>query len=122
MDAALLRHFCSAERQYRTPWNTAQARSHRANGLATAAGAVVLARDGEGPNITHVTAGRIVTRHLRHEHMGAAWAPRRLRYPGGSLFPTPGRAPNYYDLIVTAIWRPWQEIVLDFFTQRDRPL
>ena len=52
-------HFCSAERQYRTPLEYGGQRTPTSQWTATAAGAVVLAKNGDGPYITHVTPGRI---------------------------------------------------------------
>ena len=52
-------HFCSAERQYRNPLEYGGQRTPTTQWTATAAGAAVLAREGPGPYITHVTAGKI---------------------------------------------------------------
>lgn len=111
-------HFCSAERQYRTPLEYGGQRTPTAQWTATAAGAVVLARDGEGPYITHVTAGKIVDKGIRDaNNMGAAMAPAAydtLR----THFTDTARQPDYYDLIVTGdLGILGKEIVMDFFQQ-----
>ena len=62
--AATSSHFCSAERQYRTPLEYGGQRPPTAQWTATAAGAVVLGLRGPGPRVTHVS---------------------RLRHPGGPL-------------------------------------
>ena len=109
-------HFCSAERQYRTPLEYGSQRTPTAQWTATAAGAVVLAREGEGPYVTHVTAGKVVDKGICDaNNMGAAMAP--AAYDTLSThFSDTGRLPNYYDLIVTGdLGVLGKEIVLDFF-------
>lgn len=69
-------HFCSAERQYRTPLEYGGQRTPTSQWTATAAGAVVLAKNGNGPYVTHVTPGRIRTRGLK---MPITW---ELPWPG----------------------------------------
>jgi stage V sporulation protein AD len=111
-------HFCSAERQYRTPLEYGGQRTPTAQWTATAAGCVVLARDGEGPYITHVTAGKIVDKGIRDaNNMGAAMAPAAY-HTLSTHFADTGRQPNYYDLIVTGdLGVLGKDIVLDFFRQ-----
>ena len=48
-------HFCTAERQYRTPLEYGSQRTPTAQWTVTAAGAVLLSREGPGPYLTHVT-------------------------------------------------------------------
>lgn len=111
-------HFCSAERQYRTPLEYGSQRTPTAQWTATAAGCVVLARDGEGPYITHVTAGKIMDKGIRDaNNMGAAMAPAAY-HTLTTHFADTGRQPNYYDLIVTGdLGVLGKDIVLDFFRQ-----
>lgn len=69
-------HFCSAERQYRTPLEYGGQRTPTAQWTVTGAGAVVLAREGDGPHITHATVGKIVDKGIKDaNNMGAAMAP-----------------------------------------------
>ena len=69
-------HFCTAERQYRMPVPYGSQRPPTAQWTATASGCTVLAADGPGPYITHVTCGRIVDRGIKDgNNMGAAMAP-----------------------------------------------
>ncbi len=111
-------HFCSAERQYRTPLEYGGQRTPTAQWTATAAGAVVLARDGEGPYITHVTAGKIVDKGICDaNNMGAAMAPAAYDTLCAHFSDT-GRTPDYYDFIVTGdLGVLGKEIVVDFFTR-----
>ena len=69
-------HFCSAERQYRTPLEYGSQRTPTAQWTVTGSGAVLLAREGTGPRITHVTPGKIVDKGIKDtNNMGAAMAP-----------------------------------------------
>ena len=69
--------------------------------MATAAGAAILAREGPGPYITHVTVGKIVDKGITDtNNMGAAMAPAAWDTIRTHLNDT-CRAPGFYDLIVT---------------------
>ena len=69
-------HFCSAERQYRTPLEYGGQRTPTAQWTVTGAGCVILSREGPGPYITHVTTGKIVDKGIQDaNNMGAAMAP-----------------------------------------------
>jgi len=111
-------HFCSAERQFRTPLEYGAQRTPTAQWTATASGAVILARDGDGPYITHATAGKIVDKGICDvNNMGAAMAPAAYDTLCAHFADT-GRQPSYYELIVTGdLGLLGKEIVLDFFTQ-----
>ena len=52
-------HFCSAEKQYRNPLEYGGQRTPTAQWTATASGAAILAKEGIGPRITHITTGKI---------------------------------------------------------------
>lgn len=72
-------HFCTAERQYRTPLEYGGQRTPTAQWTATAAGATVLSRTGSGPRITHATIGKIVDKGITDaNNMGAAMAPANV--------------------------------------------
>ena len=76
-------------------------RTPTAQWTATAAGAAVLAREGPGPYITHVTVGKIVDKGVTDtNNMGAAMAPAACATITAHFADT-GRTPNSYDLIVT---------------------
>ena len=69
-------HFCTAERQYRTPLNYGSQRTPTAQWTVTGAGAAILARAGNGPYITHCTIGKIIDKGIKDtNNMGAAMAP-----------------------------------------------
>jgi len=94
-------HFCSAERQYRTPLEYGGQRTPTAQWTVTAAGAAILAREGPGPYITHVTVGRIVDKGIKDaNNMGAAMAPAAADTIAAHFRDT-GRTPDFYDLVVT---------------------
>ena len=94
-------HFCSAEKQFRFPLELGNQRPQSAQWTVTGAGAVVLAKDGTGPFVTHFTPGKIVDMGIKDANsMGAAMAPAAL----DTLithFKDTGRSPSYYDAIYT---------------------
>ena len=94
-------HFCSAERQYRNPLEYGGQRPPTAQWTVTGSGAVILGREGPGPYITHVTVGRVVDKGIKDaNNMGAAMSPA-AHDTLMAHFKDTGRAPKYYDLIVT---------------------
>lgn len=69
-------HFCTAERQYRTPLEYGGQRPPTAQWTVTGAGAVLVADQGTGPKVTHATVGRVVDKGICDaNNMGAAMAP-----------------------------------------------
>ena len=108
-------HFCTAERQYRMPVPYGSQRTPTAQWTATAAGCTILAADGSGPYITHVTCGRIVDMGIIDpNNMGAAMAPAACDTLTAHFRET-GRTPADYDLIVTGdLGELGREIVIDF--------
>lgn len=73
-------HFCSAERQYRTPLQYGGQRPPTAQWTATAAGAVILGAEGKGPRVVRTTVGKIVDKGITDaNNMGAAMAPVNVR-------------------------------------------
>ena len=109
-------HFCTAERQYRTPLEYGCQRTPTAQWTVTGAGAVILQRGGDGPCITHVTPGKIVDKGVTDtNNMGAAMAPAAYDTLKAHFADT-GRGPDYYDLIVTGdLGHLGHQIVADFF-------
>lgn len=74
--AATCSHFCSSEKQFRLPLEYGGQRPPSAQWTVTGSGAVVLEKDGNGPYITHVTAGTIIDPGIKDaNNMGAAMAP-----------------------------------------------
>ena len=109
-------HFCSAERQYRTPLEYGGQRTPTAQWTVTGSGAVILDAEGTGPRVTHVTTGKIVDKGIRDPaNMGAAMAPAAYDTIRAHLSET-GRKPSDYDLIATGdLGELGKEIVADFF-------
>ena len=94
-------HFCTAERQYRTPLEYGCQRTPTAQWTVTGAGAVILQRGGDGPCLTHVTPGKIVDKGVTDtNNMGAAMAPAAYDTLCAHFQDT-GRGPDFYDCIVT---------------------
>ena len=66
-------HFCSAERQYRSPLEYGGQRTPTAQWTVTGSGCVILASQGPGPYVTHITTGKIVDKGIKDAaNMGAA--------------------------------------------------
>ncbi len=109
-------HFCSAERQYRTPLEYGGQRTPTTQWTVTGSGAVVLAREGEGPYVTHVTTGKVVDKGIKDaNNMGAAMAPAAYATITAHLEDL-NRKPSDYDLIITGdLGKLGKEILLDFF-------
>lgn len=94
-------HFCSSERQFRNPLEYGGQRTPSAQWTVTGAGCVILAAEGDGPKITHVTTGKIVDKGITDiTNMGAAMAPAAIDTLIAHFNDT-GRSPDYYDMILT---------------------
>ena len=94
-------HYCTAERQYRMPVPYGSQRTPTAQWTVTGSGCIILARDGNGPYVTHATIGKIVDKGIKDaNNMGAAMAPAAYETLRAHFADT-GRTPDYYDLIVT---------------------
>ena len=109
-------HFCSAERQYRTPLEYGGQRPPTAQWTVTGSGAAVLASDGHGPYITHVTPGRIIDAGIKDaNNMGAAMAPAAYDTLK-THFEDLAVDPSAYDLIVTGdLGAVGHSVIVDFF-------
>ena len=109
-------HFCSAERQYRTPLEYGGQRTPTAQWTVTGSGCLILAREGQGPYVTHVTTGKIVDKGIKDAaNMGAAMAPAAYSTISAHFQDT-GRKPSDYDLIVTGdLGKLGRDIVADWF-------
>lgn len=95
-------HFCSAERQYRTPLEYGGQRSQAAQWTVTGAGAAVLTANGENtPYIPDVIIGRIVDLGIKDAaNMGAAMAPAAADTIAAFLRDTDTK-PEDYGMILT---------------------
>ena len=114
--AATGSHFCSAERQFRYPLEYGGVRTPTAQWTVTGAGCVVLSREGAGPYVTRFTPGQIVDAGIKDmANMGAAMAPAAYDTLKRHFEQT-GRAPGYYDVVLTGdLGRLGQEILRDLF-------
>ena len=109
-------HFCSAERQYRTPLEYGGQRTPTAQWTVTGSGCTILAAQGDGPRVTHVTTGKIADKGIKDaNNMGAAMAPAAYETIKAHLQDT-GRKPSCYDLILTGdLGKLGRDIVEDLF-------
>ncbi len=94
-------HYCSAERQYRTPLEYGAQRPPTAQWTVTGAGAFVVGNGDFGARITRGMVGKAMERGVRDaNNMGAAMAPAAadtlVRF-----FSSTGESPENYGLIVT---------------------
>lgn len=93
-------HYCSAERQYRTPLEYGAQRSPTAQWTVTGAGAFMICREGK-VKVYEAMPGIVVEKGINDaSNMGAAMAPAAAdtlsRY-----FKISGRSPDEFDMIVT---------------------
>ena len=94
-------HFCSAEKQFRTPLEYGGQRTPTAQWTVTGAGAAILALTHKPPFITHITVGRLRDRGITDaNNMGAAMAPA-FADTIITHFKETGRTPDDYDLILS---------------------
>ena len=112
-------HFCSAERQFRTPLEYGNQRTPTAQWTATASGAAILSGSGgSGPYITHVTTGKIRNAGVCDaNNMGCAMAPAAYDTISTHLQDL-NLQPSAYDLIVTGdLGYVGHGILIDFFAR-----
>lgn len=116
--AATSSHFCTAERQYRTPLEYGSQRTPTAQRTTTASGAVILGQTGVGPYLTHATIGIVTDWEITDaNNMGAAMAPAAYETLRAHFTDT-GRTPEDYDLIVTGdLGKLGSELVQELFRQ-----
>jgi stage V sporulation protein AD len=94
-------HFSSAERQFRFPLEYGSQRPATAQWTVTGSGAVILGHEGNYPQITYVTTGKVKDFGQKDSNnMGAAMAPAAVDTIV-SHFKDTGRNPSYYDIIAT---------------------
>lgn len=94
-------HFCTAERQFRTPLELGTQRPPSAQWTATAAGACLLERGKNEVQVTSGTIGRVIDLKIKDaNHMGAAMAPAVCDTLIGHLNDTENDM-AYYDRIIT---------------------
>ena len=94
-------HFCSSERQFRFPLQYGGQRTPTAQWTVTGSGAILVARNEEGPKIKYCTVGRITALGIKDaNNMGAAMAPSAAKTLL-SFFSDTKTKPDDYDLILT---------------------
>ncbi len=108
-------HFCTAERQFRYPLEYGGQRTPTSQRTATAAGAFILSREGEGPYIKEVLPGTIVDLGITDiNNMGAAMAPAAYDTLT-KYFSQTGKSPLDFDLILTGdLGKEGHSIICDF--------
>lgn len=99
--AAASSHHDTAERQYRFPTELGVQRPFSSQWTVTGSGAAVVAREGNGPRVTHATVGKVIDLGIKDaSDMGAAMAPAAADTIV-QHFKDTGRTAKDYDLIVT---------------------
>ncbi len=94
-------HFCTAERQYRTPLEYGSQRTPTAQWTATAAGCAILGAVDTPPYVTHTVLGHVVDGGIKDaNNMGAAMAPAAYDTLK-AVFDETGTGPRDFDLILT---------------------
>jgi stage V sporulation protein AD len=109
-------HFCTAERQYRTPMPYGSQRAPTSQWTVTGSGCCILTKTGGGPYIRAATCGKIADRGITDmNNMGAAMAPAAYSTLSAH-FRNTHTQPADYDLIVTGdLGRVGKRIVTDMF-------
>ena len=114
-------HWCTAERQYRSPMELGNQRPPSAQWTATAAGALMLDDDKKPAlaRLTHATIGRVIDYQITDANqMGAAMAPAVADTLRAHMQDT-GRTHKDYDLIVTGdLGNIGRELLLELLKQR----
>ena len=109
-------HFCSSEKQFRFPLELGNQRPPTSQWTVTGAGCAIIAKNGQGPYITHITSGKIVDMGIKDaNNMGAAMAPAAFDTIM-THFKDTGRNPSYYDAILTGdLGHIGKDILIDLF-------
>ncbi|WP_018085136.1 stage V sporulation protein AD [Desulfurispora thermophila] len=111
-------HYCTAERQFRYPLEHGNQRTMTAQWTVTGAAACILAKQGQGPRVTHATIGTVIDlQQSDPADMGSAMAPAAAETILRHLLDT-GRQLNYYDLIATGdLGRYGHQLVTQLLTE-----
>ena len=111
-------HFCTAERQYRTPLAYCGQRTPTAQWTVTGAGALVLSSNGTGPYITEITTGKICDMGVKDaNNMGGAMAPAAYDTLLAH-FKDSSKKPSDYDLILTGdLGKVGREILIELIAK-----
>lgn len=99
--AATSSHFASAERQFRFPLEYGSQRAPTSQWTVTGAGAMVLGKEGNFPEVTYITTGKVKDFGITDvNNMGASMAPAAIATIYQHFVDT-GRTPQDYDVIAT---------------------
>ena len=99
--AATSSHFSAAERQFRFPLEYGAQRSQTAQWTVTGAGAMVLGKEGDFPEVRYVTTGLVKDYGVMDaNNMGAAMTPAAVDTIY-KHFKDTGKTPKDYDIIAT---------------------
>ncbi len=111
-------HFCTAERQYRTPLAYGGQRTPTAQWTVTGAGALVLSSNGTGAYITEITTGKICDMGVKDaNNMGGAMAPAAYDTLLAH-FKDSSKKPSDYDLILTGdLGKVGREILIELIAK-----
>lgn len=111
-------HFCSAERQYRSPIEYGGQRTPTAQWTVTGAGCAILSRTPSTIQVTKAMVGKICDLGVCDAaNMGAAMAPAAYDTIH-TFFSDTGTSPADYDLIVTGdLGQVGRDVVLDLFSR-----
>lgn len=94
-------HFSSAERQFRFPLEYGSQRPQTSQWTVTGSGALILGYEGNYPEVTYVTTGKVKDFGQKDaNNMGAAMAPAAVDTIVNHFKDT-GRKPSDYDIIAT---------------------
>lgn len=107
-------HYCTAERQFRFPLELGNQKPMTAQWTVTGAGCTVLATEGEGPRVTHITIGKVIDKGISDaNNMGAAMAPAAIDTIYSYFIDTKDD-PNSFDIIATGdLGKLGMQITLD---------
>jgi len=116
--AATSSHNAAAEKQYRYPTEYGSQKPPTAQWTVTGAGAVLLGQQGQGPQVTSATIGRVIDMGLSDPfNMGSAMAPAAVDTIQAH-FRDLNRDPSYYDIIATGdLGRVGHEIAGDLLSK-----
>lgn len=94
-------HYCTAERQFRSPLELGSQKPMTAQWTVTGAGCTVVSGEGEGPKVTHITIGKVIDKGISDaNNMGAAMAPAAIDTIYSYFIDTKDD-PNSFDIIAT---------------------
>ncbi len=112
-------HFSTAERQYRFPLELGSQRTPTAQRTVTAAGATVLASQGQGAAVRGFTVGKVIDYGITDaNNMGAAMAPAAADTIATHLDEY-GVEPDFYDYIITGdMGKLGKQLTEEFLQQR----